>query len=270
MIPDLASFRPGWLDSAEISFVLNGSGVTGLSFFFHDEAACSEFAAAESLDPCVMADEKWLRGKFSILPRHWLKIHYDDRVRCGLSQYFDINSTLHYPITTIRCFLRRYGCADVSMIEELLNPALEARETQWGLALKRHADWTIPRVFFSIGRSLLSEVLTPFVRLNYLSVAAAELYLEWNDRLCAGDRVFISLDPTLSRFSSLDFCAVATEPSPKTADPDCPKQFDYLKIRIIEPETAAVLSGYLPFSGFQRWFESFDRQQATEIFQPVA
>ena len=262
MIPDLASCRLEWLESAEISFALDGPRVTGLSFFFHDEAACSEFAAAESLDPCVMADEKWLRAKFSLLPRHWLKLHYDNLMRCGLSQYFHINPTLHYPITTIRCFLRRYGCSDIGIIEELLKPALEEGDTQWGLALKRAAERTIPRIFFRILRPLLSEVLTPFVRLGYLSLAAAEQYREWNERLSAGERVFISLDPTLGRLSSLDFCAVSAGQSPKISDPGYPQQFDYLKIRIVEREPTPVLTGYLPLSGFHGWVKAFGRQHA--------
>lgn len=267
MIPELASFRPEWLESAEVSLTLTEPRVTGLSFFFHDAAACAEFAAAESMNECVMADEKELRTKFSILPRHWLKIHYDGLERCGLSQYFNITPSMHYPITTIRCFLRRYGCADVGMIEELLKPALKARETQWGMALKRPAGRSMPRIYFSIRRSLLNEVLAPFVRLGYLSAAATEQYREWNEILSAGDRVFISLDPTLGRLSSLDFCAVSAGPSPKISDPSLPQQFDYLKIRIMEPAQAAVLTGYLPLSGFQGWVKAFSPGQVQEISQ---
>jgi len=261
MIP-LTSFRPEWLDSAEVSFSLDGPRVTGLGFFFNDEASCAKFTTAESLNACVMADEKELRAKFSILPRHWLKIHYAGMARCGLSQYFHINPTMYYPITTIRCFLRRYGCATVDTIEELLKPALEARENRWGLALKRYGDRTVPRIFFSIARPQLSEVLIPFVRFDYLSPPAAAQYCEWNDRISADDRVFISLDPTLGKLSSLDFCAVSAGHSPQMSGPDCPKQFDYLKIRIIESAQAADLTGYLPFSGFQKWAKTLDRESA--------
>lgn len=219
MIPDLRNFRQEWLESAEVSIALAGVRVTGLSFFFHDEASCTEFAAAESLDDQVMADEKALRAKFSLISRYWLKIHYDGTERCGLSHYFDINPAMHYPITTIRCFLRRYGCADAGIIEDLLKPALEARDTQWGLALKRSAGQTAPRIFFSIMRPLLNEALAPFVSLGYLSAAAAEQYREWNDRIRAGLRVFLSLDPTLGRLSSLDFCAVSAGSCPKHREP---------------------------------------------------
>lgn len=249
MIPDLTSFRPEWLESAEVSFALAGPRVSGLSFVFHDEASCAEFAAAESLDECVMADEKALRAKFSLLSRYWLKIHYDGMERCGLSHYFDINPTMHYPITTIRCFLRSYGCTDTGITEELLKPALEARGTQWGLAIKRFSGLTVPRVFYSIERALLNEMLAPFVTLGYLSATAAEQYREWNERVSAGLRVFLSLDPTLGRLSSLDFCAVSAGHLPKISETRYPQQFDYLKIRIMEPTEAAALTGYLPLSG---------------------
>lgn len=261
MIPDLSNFRPEWLDSAEISFVLNEHGVTGLSFFFHDAAACSEFAAAESLDQCVMADEKWLREKFSILPRYWLKIHYDNIVRSGLSQYFHIHPFMHYPITTIRSFLRRYECTDIGIIEEILKPALEGQDTQWGLALKRSVERTIPRVFFSTLRPRLNEVLTPFVRHGYLSPVVAQQYREWNERLSAGDRVFISFDPTLNKLSSIDFCAVTSGISPQILNPIYPSQFNYLKIRIMEQETIPVLTSYLPLSEFQEAIKGFGLQQ---------
>lgn len=261
MIADLASFRPEWLESAEVSVALAGREVTGLSFFSHDEVSCAEFAAAESLDERVMVDEKGLRSKFDILPRHWLKIHYDGRKRCGLSQYFHINPTMHYPITTIRCFLRSYGCTDVGTIEELLNPALEARGTQWGLAVKRLPGLVVPRIFFSIDRVLLNEVLIPFVSLGYLSAAAAEQYREWNGRISAGPGVFLSLDPTLGRLSSLDFCAVSSGQLPGMSENGYPQRFDYLKIRITDLADAAALTGYLPLSLFQKWGRDFSRQK---------
>jgi len=259
MIPDLAGLRPEWLDSAEVSFALAGPQVTGLSFFFHDEATCEEFAAAESLDKCVMADEKALRAKYSLLPRYWLKVHYNDRERCGLSQYFDINPVMHYPITTIRCFLRSYGCADVGMIEDLLKPALEASDTQWGLALKRFPSQVVPRIFFSIERTLLKQVLAPFVRLGYLSETAALRYQEWDNRISAGERVFISLDPTVQKLSSIDFCDVSSEQLGTALESGYPHQFDYLKIRIGEPAQAAVLTGYLPLYRFRRQREDSGR-----------
>lgn len=246
MIPDLAGFRPEWLDSAEVSFALAGPQVTGLSFFFHDEAACEEFAAAELLDKRVMADEKALRAKFSILPRYWLKMHYDGMQRCGLSHYFDINPTMHYPITTIRCFLRNYGCADVGMIEDLLKPALEANDTRWGVALKRFPAQTVPRIFFSIERTLLKQVLAPFVRLGYLSETAALLYLEWDVRITAGDRVFISLDPTLQKLSSLDFCNSPSKQFPELPNTGFPENFDYLKVRISSHSLKPEFTAYMP------------------------
>lgn len=259
MIPDLTSFRPEWLDTAEVSCALAEPQVTGLSFFFHDEASCTEFTVAQSLDECVMADEKVLRSKFDILPRHWLKIHYDGMERCGLSHYFYINPTVHYPITTIRCFLRSYGLTEVAIMEELLKPALEARETQWGLAIKRFPDLTVPRIFFSIERVLLNQTLTPFVTFGYLSATAAEQYRKWNSRISAGESVFISLDPAVQKLSSIDFCDVASEQLGAISESKFPHQFDYLKIRISEPAQAPTLTGYLPLSRFHGRREDFDR-----------
>lgn len=251
MIPELASFLPEWLDTAEVSCALAGPQVTGLSFFFHDEASCTEFAVAQSLDECVMYDEKALRAKFSLLPRYWLKIHYDGKERSGLSHYFYINPSMHYPITTVRCFLRSYGLTGVALMEKLLKPALEAQGTQWGLAIKRFPGRTVPRIFFSIPRPLLKQVLAPCTRLGYLSEAAELRYLEWDSRISAGERVFISLDPTVQKLSSIDFCDVSSEQLGTASESGYPQQFDYLKIRIGEPAQAAALTGYLPLSRFQ-------------------
>lgn len=259
MIPELAGFRPEWLDSAEVSCALAKAQVTGLSFFFHDEASCTEFAVAQALDECVMADEKALRAKYSLLPRYWLKIHYDGMDLSGLSQYFYLNPDLHYPISTIRCFLKSYGLTGVAIMEELLRPALEARGTQWGLAIKRFSGRVVPRIFFSIPRPLLNNALAPFVTLGYLAAPAAQQYREWNDKISAGERVFISLDPTVHELSSIDFCAVSSEQLGAAPESGYRQQFDYLKIRIREPAQAAALTGYLPLPRFQGRQKDFGR-----------
>jgi len=248
LITDLAGLRPEWLDSAEVSIALDGPRVKGLSFFFHDEANCAGFAAAESLDRCVLSDEKALREKFSILPRYWLKLHFDGGRRCGLSQYLQINPIMHYPITTIRCFLRKYGMSDVGMIEELLRPALEAPETEWGLAIKRSPGRVVPRVFFSIPRPLIRQVLAPFIRLGYLSQATGLQYLEWENRTRAGERIFISLDPTLGKLSSLDFSDVPSDQLPEPSRFGYSGKLQYLKLRIADYSQPPELTAYLPFT----------------------
>lgn len=252
LIPELAGFRPEWLDSAEVSFPLNGPRASGLSFFFHDETSSAEFAEFAALDECVMADEKALRAKYGILPRYWLKIHFDGMKQCGLSQYLHINPDMHYPITTVRSFLRNYGLADAGIIEELLKPSLEALDTQWGLAIKRSPDEVVPRIFFSLSRPLLKQALAPFVRFGYLTEAAAFLYLEWENRLKGGDRVFVSLDPTLRRFSSLDFCALPSEQFPGAHNIGFPESFDYLKLRISESSRQPEFTAYMPLKKVRR------------------
>ena len=247
LIPELTAFHPEWLDSSEISIALNGSRVTGLSFFFHDEASCAEFAARASLDACVLSDEKALREKYSLLPRYWLKIHFNGEQRSGLSHYFHINPAMRYPITTIRCFLRKYGMSDVGMVEELLKPALEAHETQWGLAIKRSLDLAVPRIFFSISRRLLRQALTPFTRCGYLSESAELQYLDWESRIRAGERVFISFDPSRCRLSSLDFCDVSSDQLSSVIHGGFPENLDYLKLRISDPFRPPELAAYVPF-----------------------
>lgn len=245
MIPECANFRPEWLDSSEVSLALPDLRVAGLSFFFQDEASWGEFAAAGYLDESVRSDDKALREKFSILPRHWLKIHFSGGKRRGLSQYFHIDPAMHYPITTIRCFLRKYGMSDVGMIETLLKPALEAEETEWGLAIKRYPGLAVPRIFFSITRPLLKQVLAPCVLFGCLSEAAEQLYLQWEQRIVAGDRVFISLDPTLGRLSSLDFCDVPAHHL--AGSRHLPDTLDYLKLRLVDASRPPELTAYLPY-----------------------
>lgn len=246
LIPELAGFRPEWLDSAEVSLSLDGPRTTGVSFFFHDEASCAEFAAEACLDEGVMTDEKALRGKYGILPRYWLKLHFDGMKRCGVSQYLSIDPTMHYPIATIRSFLRNQGLPDVGMMEELLNPALNAAGTQWGLALKRSCGRTVPRIFFTLVRPLLGQALALFVRFGYLSEACALAYLEWEDRLKGSESVFVSLDPASRKFSSLDFCALPSEQIPVAQDRGFPASFDYLKLRISDAAPQPEFTAYIP------------------------
>lgn len=270
LIPGLERFRPEWLDSAEVSLSLDGLRVTGLSFFFHDEASCGEFAAGESLDEAVMSAERVLRAKYSILPRYWLKIHYDGTKQCGLSQYFHINPGMHYPISTIRRFLRDYGFADAGMLEGLLKPSLEERGTRWGLAIKRSADKVFPRIFFSVARPFLKQVLAPFIRSGYLSDIAALFYLQWEQRIVAGGRVFISIDPTFSRFSSLDFCDLPSSQVPGCIPLGLPETVDYLKMRITGPSRPPEFTAYMPLVKVQGLLRGENNVDGKAVQQFVA
>jgi hypothetical protein len=144
-------------------------------------------------------------------------------------------------------------------MEDLLKPALEAQGTQWGLAIKRFPCRVVPRIFFSIERVFLNQTLTPFVTFGYLSATAAEQYRKWNNRISTGERVFISLDPTVQKLSSIDFCDVSSEQLGAISESGYPHQFDYLKIRIREPAQAPALTGYLPLSRFRGRREDFGR-----------
>lgn len=218
---------------------------TGLSFFFLEESSFFDFAKERSLPEGVIGAEKTLRAKYDLLQRYWVKLHYHDGRQCGMSQYFQIDPRMHYPISTIRRFLREYGFSDVAMIEELLKPALESPETQWGFALKRGQDRLVPRVFCSIERPLLKEMLLLFVRFRYLEEEVSQFYLKWDRTTEAGDRIFLSFDPPLQRFSSVDFTDV-----PSSQFPDLPSFFpaklSYLKARIFKPSLLPRLSAYMP------------------------
>jgi hypothetical protein len=247
LIPGLDRFRPEWLNNAEVSFSLDDQQPVGLSFFFDDETTCADFAASESLEHDVISSEKAVRTKYSILPRYWLKLHLNGVAGGGLSQYFQIDPNLYYPITTVRRFLRDYGLSDVGSMEELLKPSLENRDTQWGLALKRYADRVTPRIFFRVPRSLLERILNSFVRFDYLSDSAASHYLEWEKTIRAGNRVFVSADPKEHTLSSLDFCDVPAEQFSFVLHPGFPENFKYLKIRISESVRQAEFTAYMPF-----------------------
>lgn len=246
-MPDLAGFRPEWLETSEVSVSLDGPRVVGLSFFFHDASSCAEFSTCAALDERVMADERTIRDTYDILPRYWLKLHYSGRARCGLSHYFQINPMLHYPITTIRCFLRGCGHTAVGILEELLKPALEADDTRWGMAIKRLPGRTFPRVFFSLAPPLVAPLLASCVRFGFLSEAAGEGYREWADRFGSGRPVFISIDPTMGKLASLDVCDLPSEQVPGGVIPFLPPRIDYLKMRMDDSFSLPEYTAYVPW-----------------------
>jgi hypothetical protein len=132
------------------------------------------------------------------------------------------------------------------MIEELLKPALEAYDTHWGLAIKRASDRTVPRIFFQIARPSLKSVLSPFCEFGYLPETAAVACLEWENKLEAGEHIFVSLDPTLERLASLDFCSVPSAQFPGFQDAAVLEHFDYLKLRISASLLRTEFIAYMP------------------------
>lgn len=247
LIPNLGDFSSDWLATSEASIVLSdGPRLAGLSFFFHAESECAEFTTRAGLGKKAMGCERAIRRRIPLLPRYWLKIHYDCLRPCGLSHYFQIDPSLNPPLTTLKYFLRTCGMRHIEGIEPLLKPVLESADTVWGLAVKRFRKVSFPRIFCQIARPLLKDALDVFVGSGYISNASSFCYREWDNRLSGSDTVFLSIDPTLQRLASIDFCDIPVGEIQEAQNLNFPAHFSYLKIRVASTTAAPDVVGYLP------------------------
>lgn len=244
---DLSAFDESWLAGAELSLALPDGEKKGLSFFFSDEEEFGDFLAAAGLPGEVLEHERRLRGKFDLLPRYWLKLHYLNSKVSGFSQYFQVHPALGYPITTLRLFLRMYGHERVEGLEDMLEPGLASGSTIYGLVLKHEKGTITPRLSLRVERQFLPELFERFVKAGYLGTDRAEAYLDWDKRISVGDFTYVSFDPGVPGGCVLDFEKISTATLPTTLQgSDLPEDvpFNFVKCRLRAdntPEWAAYL-----------------------------
>ncbi|MGH7289969.1 MAG: hypothetical protein ACREJT_02070, partial [Myxococcota bacterium] len=122
---------------AEISATPGRDGAGGLSFFFTDGVEYERFCGAAQLPADAVARAASIRARFELLPRQWVKLHYQGEQRRGLSQYFVLDPRSTYPITTLRLGLQQCGLASTRGLEPVFEPALQRPDTLWAIIAKQ-------------------------------------------------------------------------------------------------------------------------------------
>jgi hypothetical protein len=256
VIPDLYPFKTEQLGKAEVSLYYRQPQQIGLRFLIQRWEAFEDFIKAANLPEDILVQEKQLRDRFDLVPGHWIKIGYRAGMPKIFSQYFAVMPGHYYPITTLRIFLKMYGCQDVKRLEVMLEPGLIQDDSVWNLALKRDGGIVQPRIYGRIGRDCLPEIFHRMVTVAYMDRAVARRYLEWNDRITAGDLLYLSLDPGPGQAAAVDYEEIPVSDLPISKDGfavDFPAAYilPYLKCRIKDGFTEPEWVAHLPWSEFQ-------------------
>lgn len=227
MIPPLTGFARHWLADAEISARPGREAACGLSFFFTDAVEYGRFCDFAPLPADAVALAARLRSRFELVPRHWVKLHYQGDQRRGLSQYFVIDPRAVYPISTLRLCLQQCGLVDARGLEPAFEPALRRTDTVWAAIAKRAGARVHPRIACRVPRALLADLFAGAVRQGYVTERLAARYLEQDGGIEAAPYAYLSVD-----LAVIDACAVDYEDVAPASVPDV--------CRTLWPEDAAA------------------------------
>lgn len=236
-IPPLAGFALNWLADAEISATPGRDGACGLSFFFTDAIEYARFCRAAELPAEAVARAASIRARFELVPREWVKLHYQNEQCCGLSQYFVVDPRTTYPITTLRLCLQQCGLTDTRGLEPVFEPALQRADTLWAAIAKQSGAQVRARLSCRVPRALLAELLARAGRQGYVSERLAARHLEHDARIDAGAYAYLSLDPELPDSCSVDYEDLGRASIPDVCSPlwpadDTGEERRYLKCRL--------------------------------------
>ena len=236
-IPPLAGFALHWLADAEISAAPGRDGAGGLSFFFTDAVEYERFCRLAQLPADAVARAADLRARLELVPREWVKLHYQGAQRVGLSQYFVVDPRTTYPITTLRLCLQRCGLTSTRGLEPAFEPALQRADTLWAAIAKQSGAQVRARLSCRVPRTLLTELFARAARQGYVSERLAARHLEHDARIGAGAYAYLSLAPEVPDSCSVDYEDVepASVPdicAPLWAGDDGGGERRYLKCRL--------------------------------------
>lgn len=249
---------PDWLKSladdprhyAEVALSSDSPHRLGVRLFFE------QIDSLECLDVPVglvhLARE--LQQGFNLVPGHWLRVVVEGGEVVRLALNYEIPGPNYYPISTLRVFLRRYGCPPPPQLEQALKPALELPETRWGFSL----DWgqqggTRPRIFGRVPFSLLAPVCEALVG------ASLDSLLEALSRFPPSPWCYLTFSPSESQVLSVDLEEISLQQLdlplsdwPRLPEPMlCP----YAKFR------NGRQTAYLPWPAFAAWWLPAPSQQ---------
>lgn len=240
-------FRLNWLVSAEVNRTPAAPRKSAVSFFFEHPAEWAAFRRIMELPEKAITQEDQLRSDFDFVPRRWVKLHYNGADWVGISQYLVINPGVNYPITSLRVALRRCGAPDVRFIERAFQPALQSEDSLWAVILKQEdikKDVVArPRLSCYVDRAIVPGILDTLVKSEWLSAELGARYQDMNERIVAGDQIYLSLDLLEKNAVSLDFEDVVPGSVPPEIRPDMPR---YLKCRFLPGRPEPVWSWYAP------------------------
>lgn len=252
VIPPLAGYALNWLADAEISATPGRDVACGLSFFFTDAVEYERFGRVAQLPADAVARAAHIRARFDLVPREWVKLHYQGEQRRGMSQYFVIDPRTAYPITTLRLCLHQCGLASTRGLEPAFEPALQRPDTLWAVIAKQSGTQVRPRLSCRVPRTLLGELFARAGRQGYVTERLAARYLEHDARIDAGAYAYLSLDPEVPDACSVDYEDAAPASVPDICKPLLPSddtggERRYLKCRL-GPSGAAQWTVYRPLA----------------------
>ncbi len=172
--------RPAHLGEVQ----LGADGPQGFRLLFPDLEQLSELAP-----PRLVELAREVTARFDLVPGHWLKLGLGGR--CALN--YEVPPFNHYPITTLRMFLRRYGQVWPGL-ERALAPALEQQDSRWGVTLELTADGPRPRLFGRFSRTLLEGVVEALIAIG-LADASARPAVTACSRMAGSPFCYLSLAP---------------------------------------------------------------------------
>lgn len=250
---DLSSCDPAWLAAAEASLTQGKPGYLGLSFFFLSDAEARRFVKAVPASRPLTEPEGEVRASFHVVPRRWYKLAVQDGRIDGLSQYWQIDPAVTYPITTIRLFLRKYGAEPPPELEKRLEPYLRRRRQPWILGLKHRARTTTPRVSLRVDQDQLPDALTRMAALRYLPAELQGAYYQACQGAGNTEPFYITFGPGQSDDFSIDFSNIPASAIP-LIDPCVATDaaWRYAKVRIA-PETDGPRITWTGYLGYQEY-----------------
>lgn len=251
-IPPLGGLALNWLADAEISVTPGREAACGLSFFFTDDVEYERFCRAAPLPDEAVARAASIRSRFDLLPRQWVKLHYQGDQRTGLSQYFVIDPRSVYPISTLRLCLQQCGLASARGLEAAFEPALQRADTLWAAIAKQAGTQVRPRVSCRVPRSLLADLFARAARQGFVTERLAARHLEIDAGIAAGASAYLSLDPETLDACTVDYEDVAAGSVPDGCAPLWPRddtggERRYLKCRLA-PSGAPEWTVYRPLA----------------------
>lgn len=219
VVPPLEGYARNWLADAEISATPGRDGACGLSFFFTDAVEYERFGRVAQLPADAVARAAHIRARFELVPREWVKLHFQGEQRRGVSQYFVIDPRTTYPITTLRLCLQQCGLSNTRGLEPAFEPALQRPDTLWAAIAKQSGAQVRPRLSCRVPRALLAELLARAGRQGFVTERLAARYLEHDARIEAGAHAYLSLDPEVPDACSVDYEDVAPASVPDSCQP---------------------------------------------------
>ena len=244
-------------EPAEICLYANEPAKIGVRYMFMDWSDIENLARSAGAPPRILDLEKTLRGKFDLAPGHWLKIGYVNGVPAGYSQYFAITPGHYNPVATVRLFLKMFGTGDSRRVIQGLDIGLKQPGSVWNLALKHAGDVASPRIYGRIERSLLKPLLDDLASAELVQGESRDKYLAWDERVEAGDQIYLSLDPGPVPAAAVDYEDASLNNlsvSPGGFGLEFPPDFKarYLKCRIKPTDVRTEWEVHLPWPWFKK------------------